>query len=54
VTVTGAVKMPLKKEEKPQKQTVATPLPKVKNYRNGGIVRGFSPIARPQKFLGIF
>ena len=49
--------MPLKKEEKPQKQTVATPLPKVdkvKNYRNGGIVRGFSPIARPQKFLGIF
>ncbi len=24
------------------------------NKRNGGMVKGFSPIARPQKFKGVF
>ena len=25
-----------------------------KNKRNGGMIKGFSPIARPQRFRGVF
>ena len=34
-------------------QALGTPLPG-KRYNTGGVVKGFSPIARPQKFRGIF
>ena len=27
---------------------------KVQTRRNGGMIKGFSPIARPQRFKGIF
>jgi|TARA_A200000159_G_scaffold145449_1_gene151043 hypothetical protein len=29
-------------------------LQQTQNKRNGGMVKGFSPIARPQRFKGIF
>ena len=42
-----------------QKQAVAIALDKAgrskkQNKRNGGIIRGFSPIAKPQRFAGEF
>lgn len=41
---------------KPQKQAVAIALSKAGKQRkaNGGVVKAFSPIARPQRFSGIY
>ena len=41
---------------KPQKQAVAIALNKAgkSKYANGGVVKKFSPIARPQRFMGVF
>lgn len=51
----------MKKEGYPQDQAVAASLEqqqrskKVMKAKNGGVVvRGFSPIARPQYFKGVF
>ena len=49
----------LRKEGKPQDQAVAIALQsagkkKVQKKTAGGVVRGYSKIARPQKFKGIF
>ena len=42
----------LKSEGRPQKQAVAIALPK--KMAKGGMVKGFSPIARSQRFKGVF
>ncbi len=41
---------------KPQKQAVAIALNKAEKNKkaNGGIIKNFSSIARPQRFAGIF
>ena len=49
----------LRKEGKPQDQAVAIALQsagkkKVQKKKSGGVVRGYSKIARQQKFKGIF
>jgi len=47
----------LKSEGRPQKQAVAIALNKArkpKKMAKGGMVKGFSPIARPQRFKGVF
>tara|TARA_R110000796_G_scaffold81420_1_gene179312 strand:+ start:11740 stop:11925 length:186 start_codon:yes stop_codon:yes gene_type:complete len=38
---------------KPQKQAVAIALSKA-GYKDGGMIKSFSPIARPQRFVGTF
>ncbi|WP_277253523.1 hypothetical protein [Neptunomonas phycophila] len=49
----------LKSEGYPQNQAVAIALSKagedkVTRMARGGVVKGFSPIARPQRFKGVF
>lgn len=41
---------------KPKDQAVAIALSKagVQRKQNGGVIKGFSPIARPQRFVGEF
>lgn len=43
----------LKSEGYPQKQAVAIALDKQKKA-DGGVVKAYSPIARPQTFKGVF
>ncbi len=45
----------LRDEGYPQKQAVAIALSKAeKKMAKGGVVKSFSPIARPQTFRGVF
>ena len=49
----------LRDEGYPQNQAVAIALSnagetKAKRMARGGVVKGFSPIARPQRFQGVF
>lgn len=44
------------KAGKPQKQAVAIALSKAGRQKkaNGGVVKSFSPIAKPQRFSGVY
>jgi|TARA_R100001163_G_C4951186_1_gene118895 hypothetical protein len=44
----------LRDEGYPQNQAVAIALSNANKKNKGGVVRGYSKIARPQKFKGIF
>ncbi len=44
----------LRSEGYPQNQSVAIALSKARKMSKGGVVQGYSKIARPQRFKGVF